>query len=460
MTGMTTAERRATSALASLFALRMLGLFMIIPVFALYGQQLQGATPALIGLAIGAYALVQALFQIPLGLLADRMDRKRLIFQGLILFAAGGAVAALSTTIWGVIAGRAIQGAGAISAVVMALLADLTREENRTKAMAGIGLSIGLSFAVAFIIGPLVAGHFGLSGLFWATSLLAVIGMGLLATVPHPAVAIPQNPQNWREQCVKILRHGELMRLNAGIFVLHLVMTACFVLVPHLLRDNAGIPPAHHGWVYLPVVLGGFVLAVPAIIVAEKKRKIKQVFASGILLLAAGLGVMGEGYATIYGLIAGLVLFFIAFNLQEALLPSLLSKIAPAGSKATAMGIYSSAQFLGAGAGGVLGGQLWKNIHEGHIAYGGAFIVLSLLTLVWFVLALGMQQPRFLHSLTLSVRVDSADDGRAVATRLLGVPGVEEAVVIAAHGLAYLKVDKERLDAGRLNDLVPGAVAV
>ena len=173
MTGMTKAERRATSALASLFALRMLGLFMIIPVFALYGGGLDGATPALIGLAIGVYGLAQAVLQIPMGMLADRFDRKRLIFLGLVLFAAGGAVAALSTSIWGVIAGRAIQGAGAISAVVMALLADLTREENRTKAMASIGLSIGLSFAVAFIVGPLVAGYFGLAGLFWATSLLA-----------------------------------------------------------------------------------------------------------------------------------------------------------------------------------------------------------------------------------------------------------------------------------------------
>lgn len=460
MTGMTTAERRATSALASLFALRMLGLFMIIPVFALYGRQLEGATPMLIGLAIGIYGLAQAVFQIPLGLLADRYDHKRLIFQGLVLFALGGAVAAMSESIWGVIAGRAIQGAGAISAVVMALLADLTREENRTKAMASIGLSIGLSFAVAFILGPLLAGHFGLSGLFWATALLAVIGMGLLGSVPHPAVAIPQNPDSVGGQFRKVLMHRELARLDAGIFALHLVMTACFVLVPHLLLNNAGIPAAHHGWVYLPVVLGGFVLAVPAIIVAEKKRRIKEVFAFGIALMAVGLIVIGRWYSGIYGLVTGLVLFFIAFNLLEALLPSLLSKIAPAGAKATAMGIYSSAQFLGAFCGGVAGGALWQGIESGHWSIGGAYAILAGVTGLWWLLALGMQQPRFLHSLTLEVSPCTLEEGQVMARRLLAVPGVEEAVVIAAQRLAYLKVDRDRLDDGALRELLPGPVAV
>jgi predicted MFS family arabinose efflux permease len=460
MTGMTTAERRATSALASLFALRMLGLFMIIPVFALYGRQLEGATPMLIGLAIGVYGLAQAVFQIPLGLLADRYDRKRLIFQGLVLFALGGAVAAMSESIWGVIAGRAIQGAGAISAVVMALLADLTREENRTKAMASIGLSIGLSFAVAFILGPLLAGHFGLSGLFWATALLAVIGMGLLVSVPHPAVAIPQNPDSVGGQFRKVLMHRELARLDAGIFALHLVMTACFVLVPHLLLNNAGIPAAHHGWVYLPVVLGGFVLAVPAIIVAEKKRRIKEVFAFGIALMAVGLVVIGRWYSGIYGLVTGLVLFFIAFNLLEALLPSLLSKIAPAGAKATAMGIYSSAQFLGAFGGGVAGGRavaghrirpLEHRRRLRHPGRGDGPVVVA-----------GAR-----HATTaIPAQPDAgglalhAGGGTGHGRRLLAVPGVEEAVVIAAQRLAYLKVDRDRLDDGALRELLPGPVAV
>ena len=239
MSGMTQGERKATSILASIFALRMLGLFMIIPVFALYGQKLEGATPALIGLAIGIYGLTQAVLQIPVGLWADRINRKLLIIIGLILFAIGGAVAAMSHSIWGVILGRAIQGAGAISAVVMALLADLTREEQRTKAMSTIGMSIGMSFAVAFILGPLVAGHFGLSGLFWATSVLAILGLSLLHLVPQPTVIIKQHHDSYWQQFKQSLLHPELARLNAGIFILHLVMTASFVLLPHLLIEYA-----------------------------------------------------------------------------------------------------------------------------------------------------------------------------------------------------------------------------
>ncbi len=319
MNGMTQGERKATSILASIFALRMLGLFMIIPVFALYGRALEGATPALIGLAIGIYGLAQAILQIPVGLWADRINRKLLIIIGLILFAIGGAVAALSHTIWGVIIGRAIQGAGAISAVVMALLADLTREEQRTKAMSTIGMSIGMSFAVAFIMGPLVAGHFGLSGLFWATSILAIVGLSLLHLVPQPTVILKQHNDSYLQQFKQSLLHPELARLNVGIFVLHLVMTASFVLLPHLLIDYAHLPANKHGWVYLPIVLGGFFAAVPAIIIAEKRRKIKQVFVFGISLMALSLLVLAQEYQHYWGLLLGLSLFFIAFNLLEAL---------------------------------------------------------------------------------------------------------------------------------------------
>ncbi len=455
MNGMSPAERRATASLASLFALRMLGLFMIMPVFALYAHQLSGATPALIGLAIGVYGLTQAVFQIPLGLLADRMDRKRLIFQGLVLFAAGGAIAAMSSSILGVIIGRAVQGAGAISAIVMALLADLTREEHRTKAMASIGLSIGLSFAVAFVIGPFVAAHTGLHGLFWATSVLALIGMVLLARVPQPAVVIRQNRGHWWEQFRACLVHPELARLNAGIFMLHLVMTAGFVLMPHLLQDYAHLPAAHHGWVYLPVVLGGFVLSVPFIIIAEKKRQMKVVFSAGIAWLALSLCVIGEYYRTVTGLITGLALFFIAFNLLEALLPSLLSKIAPAGSKATAMGIYSSSQFLGAFCGGVMGGLLITRLPVEPI-----YDLLAGIVLVWLLLALTMRPPRYLHSLMMSLEKTGIDDAALVAQRLQHIPGVEEAVVIPDEGVAYLKVDKTRLDTRQLEDFVPRLVAV
>ena len=454
MKGMTQGERKATTALASIFALRMLGLFMIMPVFAIYGRELTGSTPALIGLAIGIYGLAQAILQIPIGLLADRMDRKRLIIQGLILFAIGGAVAAMSTTIWGVIAGRAIQGAGAISAVVMALLADLTREEQRTKAMSTIGMSIGLSFAVAFILGPFVAAHFGLSGLFWATSLLGVAGLFLLAIVPKPTITLKQTSDSYWLQLRQSFVHPELLRLNVGIFVLHLVMTASFVLLPHLLIDYAHLAPSQHGWVYLPIVLGGFIAAVPAIIIAEKKRKIKQVFLFGIALLAISLAVLAQGYQHYVNLLVGISLFFIAFNLLEALLPSLLSKIAPAGSKATAMGIYSSGQFFGAFCGGVLGGVLY-----GDYSISVIYLVLMGLALLWLIVAMTMQSPRFLHSMMLTIQPCNQTIATQLVQDLQTVQGVEEVVVLASDGLIYLKVDKQSYDEKQVDSFVSRVVA-
>lgn len=441
MNGMTQGERKATSILASIFALRMLGLFMIIPVFALYGRELEGATPALIGLAIGIYGLAQAILQIPVGLWADRINRKLLIIIGLILFAIGGAVAAMSHSIWGVILGRAIQGAGAISAVVVALLADLTREEQRTKAMSTIGMSIGMSFAVAFILGPLVAGHFGLSGLFWATSVLAILGLSLLHLVPQPTVILKQHNDSYWQQFKQSLLHGELARLNVGIFILHLVMTASFVLLPHLLIDYAHLPANKHGWVYLPIVLGGFFAAVPAIIIAEKRRKIKQVFIFGISLMVLSLLVLAIEYQHYWGLLCGISLFFVAFNLLEALLPSLLSKIAPAGTKATAMGIYSSSQFLGAFFGGVCGGLLWAK-HDISLAY----VILAMLTSIWVLLAFSMQSPRFLHSMMVNIPHCDSQQASQLLTKLQAIMGVEEAVILAQEGVVYLKVDKNRLN--------------
>lgn len=448
MNGMTQGERKATTALASIFALRMLGLFMIIPVFAVYGQQLTGSTPFLIGLAIGIYGLAQAVLQIPMGLLADRFNRKYLIIFGLLLFAIGGGVAAMSNSIWGVIAGRAIQGAGAISAVVMALLADLTREEQRTKAMSTIGMSIGLSFAVAFIIGPLIAGYFGLSGLFWATSILAILALALLKIVPQPTIILKQHNDSYWQQFKQCLIHPELLRLNIGILVLHLVMTASFVLLPHLLIDYAHLPAEAHGWVYLPIVLGGFIAAVPAIIIAEKKQKIKSVFVFGIGLLMLSLIVLAQGYSHYVSLLVGISLFFIAFNLLEALLPSLLSKIAPTGSKATAMGIYSSSQFFGAFLGGVLGGILWE-YHNIQLAYW----LLVACALLWLIVALFMRSPQFLQSMMFDIPHCTTQQAEQLLAKLQAIRGVEEAVVLAQEGTVYLKVNNT-LDACTLHDMV------
>lgn len=450
MNALNAIERRAVVTLASIFALRMVGLFMILPVFALYGHGLAGATPTLIGVAVGIYGFAQALLQLPLSMLSDRMDRKRLILQGLLLFALGGAVAALSDHIVGVIIGRGIQGAGAISGVVMALLADLTREERRTRAMATIGMSIGLSFALAFVVGPLLAAGLGLSGLFWVTAV-----MGLLAAtvawrlVPSPALHLRQYGSPAAD-LKRVLGDGELLRLNAGIFILHLVMTASFVQVPVLLV-KAGLVTAHHGWIYLPVLFLSFLMAVPAIIVAEKQRRMKPVFLVAIAVLGASLLGLAGWHVGLWALVAGLFVFFIGFNLLEALLPSLVSKICPAGLRGTAMGLYATSQFLGAGIGGVLGGWL-----SGWASPLLLFLVAAGLVLLWWLLALGMRPPRHLSSYLL--RSLTAAPSASLLPRLGSVPGVVEAVLVGPEGEVYLKVDPNELDHAALAAL--GAEAV
>ncbi|MDI1300553.1 MAG: MFS transporter [bacterium] len=455
MNAMTSGERRAVITLASLFSLRMIGLFMIMPVFAIYGRSLADSTPFLIGLAVGIYALAQALLQIPLSQLSDRIGRKRLVLAGMLLFAIGGAVAALSTNIWGVIIGRAIQGSGAISGVVMALLADLTRVEQRTKAMAAIGMSIGVSFGLAFVAGPLLAGHFGLSGLFWTTSIMGLGGMAVCYwLVPDPVTSVKLVPSTYWEQFRDALGHRELVRLNWGIFSLHLIMAAFFMTVPVLLKNNGGLEARLHGWVYLPVLFLSFLTIVPAIIIAEKKRRMKGVFVSAIAMLVLSMIWLSLMHGTLVQLVTGLALFFIGFNLLEALLPSLVSKICPPGSKGTAMGIYSTSQFLGAFIGSPLGGVL-----SGHFSYGFLFAVLAVLAGVWLLVASRMAPPPFLSSIMLSFAQITAAEAPALAQRLREVAGVEDVVVLVEEGVAYLKVDKQHLDEAALQSFPATAVA-
>lgn len=455
MNAMTAGERRAVATLASLFSLRMIGLFMVMPVFAIYGRELGGATPFLIGLAVGIYALAQALLQIPLSQLSDRVGRKKLVLAGMLMFAVGGAIAALSTEIWGVIIGRAIQGAGAISGVVMALLADLTRIEQRTKAMAAIGMSIGLSFGLAFVCGPFLAGHLGLSGLFWTTSLMGLAGMAVCYwLVPDPVVAVRQTPSTYRQQLRDVMLQPELMRLNFGIFILHLLMAAFFMTLPVLLQNNGGLALAQHGWVYLLVLMLSFMTIVPAIILAEKKRRMKGVFVAAIAVLVLGMGWLSLWHGSLAMIVAGLALFFIGFNLLEALLPSLVSKLCPAGSKGTAMGVYATSQFLGAFIGSPLGAML-----NGHFGYGFLFATLGLLAIVWLAVASRMAPPPFLNSLMLSFEKLTAEEAPAMAERLRALPGVEDVVVLVEEKVAYLKVDRQKLDTAALAAFPATAVA-
>ena len=354
---MTSAEQRAAGSLAAVFAFRMLGLFMVLPVLATYGGSLPGATPLLIGVAIGAYGLTQACLQIPFGMLSDRIGRKPVIIGGLLLFALGGLVAAQAESMQGIIVGRVIQGAGAIAAAVMALVADLTREQHRTKAMAMIGMSIGVSLAVAMVAGPVIAARSGLEGVFYSTTGLALVGMLLVIwVVPAPQQALRHREAGVvRSAFLPSLRNKDLLRLNYGIAVLHAILMASFVAIPLALQEQAGLPREEHWWVYLSALLLSFFAMVPFIIYAERQRQIKRVVLGAIALLALVQPVMWLGMGSLPWLVAAIVLFFVGFNLLEATLPSLLSKIAPAGGKGTAMGVYSTSQFAGAALGGVIG---------------------------------------------------------------------------------------------------------
>lgn len=447
---MAAGEIRATGGIALVYAFRMLGMFMVLPVLATYGMQLSGATPTLIGAAIGAYGLTQALLQVPLGMLSDRIGRLPIILVGLLIFAAGSALAAQAVGIWGVIAGRVLQGAGAISAALMALLADLTREQHRTKAMAAIGMSIGLSFALAMVAGPLLTRAFGLAGLFWCTALMALVGVLIvLFFVPRPAARrFHQESSLAGAKLPRALTDRQLLRLNFGIFSLHAMLMASFIAVPLALVQRCNLPKEQHWWVYLGTLLVSFVLMLPFIIYGEKKRRMKQVVVGAVgLLLFCELYFWLWGYG-LWQMLAGLLLFFTAFNLLEASLPSLISKTAPVDAKGTAMGLYSTSQFLGAALGGLMGGWLYQ-----HGGLNGDYLGCALIAILWLLVAVTMAEPPYVTSLRLPLS-GPAPDG--LAERLLVEPGVKDAVVRADEAALYVKVDTQQLDRSALERLIQG----
>lgn len=444
---MNSTEVRATWSLATLFAFRMLGLFMILPVFAIYGQALEGATPMLIGLAIGAYGLSQAVLQVPFGFLSDRVGRKPVIYGGLVLFAAGSVAAAVATTIEGVIVGRLLQGAGAISAVLMALLADLTRDEQRSKAMAMVGGGIGLSFMLALIAGPVLTARVGLSGVFWLTAVLALVGFWMTwKVVPDARVQHKRSSTGpvWG-QFKGVLHQVELFRLNIGVFVLHVVQTAGFVVFPVLLVQHTGLANGEHWKVYLPVLFLSFVLMLPMMILAERRGQVKRMFVAAIALVLVAMLMLGRWHMSLSALVIGLFVFFWGFNLLEAMLPSLVSKQAAPGSKGTSMGIYSTCQFLGAFVGGAGGGYV-----AGHYGVSALYGVAAALALLWLVVALGMRPPRPLQEYALPLAALDVVGIESLTRRLLAVNGVEEVVIIPQENTAYLKVDNHRLDKEQL----------
>ncbi len=442
-------ERRAGFALATIYAFRMLGLFMIMPVFALYAEHLPGATPFLMGLALGIYGLTQALLQIPFGMWSDRVGRKPVIFIGLLIFAAGSLIAGSAHSIEGIIVGRAIQGGGAIAAALMALAADLSREEHRTKMMALIGASIGAAFALSMVLGPLVNQYLGISGIFYGTSLMAVAGMVILAVfVPRPLHShFHRDTQVASASIFDVLKNSQLLRLDLGIFILHLVLMCVFLVLPLILQENLNFPSTRHWQIYLPVFVASLLIMVPFIILAERRGLMKPVFLGAIasLLLAVTMLELFS-QTSIAGLVAALVLFFAGFNLLEASLPSLVTKTAPATQKGTAMGMYSSSQFLGAFSGGVIGGAA----HQ-HWGVNGVFSAALVALLIWFAAALTMKKPASLS--TFLLRLDG-DSEQVDERTLLAIEGVVEAAIVPADSggqpVAYLKVEKKRLDEEKL----------
>jgi MFS family permease len=379
---MTAAERRAGISLAAVFALRMLGLFLILPVFAVEARSLVGGSDAaLVGFAIGAYGLTQAFLQIPFGVASDRFGRKPVIVVGLLLFFVGSVMAALSTEIVWMIVARVVQGVGAISAAVTALAADLTREQHRTKVMAMIGSSIGLVFALSLIVAPIITGWVGLSGIFWLTAALSLGGIVLILTVT-PA-APPVRRGGARVPLRQVVVEPQLARLNFGVFALHVMQTSMWVVVPLALISTGGLPTAEHWKVYLPAVLVSFVVMIPAIIQAERHGRMKPIFLAAVALLMlvqAGLYWHSDGPMW---LALWLTLFFVAFNVLEATQPSLISRIAPGPAKGAALGVYNTAQSIGLFLGGALGGLIAKHagadqVHLAAFALGGAWLLVSL----------------------------------------------------------------------------------
>lgn len=364
---------------------------MVFPVMMTLGMHYEGATPALLGAALGIYGLTQAVFQLPLGMASDRWGRKPIIALGLGVFAFGSIVAGMSDTIWGLLIGRALQGAGAIASATMALVGDLTSERNRTKAMAIIGVSIGVSFSLAMVLGPIIAARGGLPMIFWVSVALAAFGlMVLFLKIPTPVPSTESiqkvAPEGFGQMLTASLKDRSLLRLDLGIFVLHFILTALFVVMPSMLID-VGLDAAHHWRFYLPVMIAAFLLMLPFIYLAERKGHFKPIFLGAIVLIGVAhvILMLVSGYMAV---VATLLFFFVAFNLLEATLPSLVSKVAGVSSKGTAMGVYSTSQFLGAALGGVFAGQLYT-----HIGPPGVFSIGIGLSIIWALAAMGMTVP-------------------------------------------------------------------
>jgi MFS family permease len=448
-------ERRSIFALAGIFGLRLLGLFLVLPVFSVYAHGLHGAMehPALIGIALGAYGLTQAMFQIPFGKLSDKWGRKPVIAAGLVIFAIGSVIAAQATSIEWLLVGRIVQGAGAVAAAIIALTADLVREERWTKAMAIIGITIGISFSVSLVLSAPLAHWIGVQGIFWVTAALSILAIGVLYKV------IPEVPARFHRDAEMnpavlrtVLRDPNLLRLNYGIFALHTGLTAIFVVLPLVLVDSHHplLSQADQWMLYLPVMLLSFVAMVPFIIVGEAKRKLKEVFVLAVAILVASVVWMALSGHNIWSIAIALFLFFVGFNILEASLPSLVAKFSHPGAKGTATGVYTTAEFFGAFCGGLLGGLLYL---PGQRNYSDVFWAVAVIYLIWLVVALTMRSPRYVATRIFPLP-DGDRDIDGLTQRLLQLPGVAEVAVFPDEGAVYCKVESKVYDEERLRAII------
>ncbi len=439
---MSSAEQRSTISLAAIYGLRMLGMFLILPIFAIYAQTLEGGNDhTMVGLALGAYGLTQVLLQLPFGIASDKYGRKKVIYVGLLIFVVGSVVAAMGTDIITVIIGRTIQGAGAVSAVVMALVADSTREEHRTKAMATIGGTIGVTFALSLVAGPLLNQSIGVPGIFWMTAILSLCAIGVVKfLVPDPVDSHFHSDAETAPSKIKdVIRNTQLLRLNFGAFSLHAAQMAMFVVVPFALKETSGMNENQHWLVYLPVLTISFVMMLPAIIYGEKRAKLKPVFIGAVATMLFAQLLFAANIHHFWGVVVALFFYFLAFNLLEATLPSLISKMAPAASKGTAIGIHNTAQSLGIFIGAVAGGFL-----SGNYGYSSVFIFCSVLMGIWLISAFGMKTPPSVK--TKMYHVESLSDKHAAQLKqsVESMAGVEEVAVLAQESTLIVKINNQQ----------------
>lgn len=451
-------ELRASMSLASIYGLRMLGMFLILPIFSIYAETLPGGqNHLLIGLALGAYGLTQAIFQLPFGMASDKYGRKRMIYLGLVVFAVGSFIAGFADDLYTIVIGRAIQGAGAVSAAVTALTADLTREEHRTKAMAIIGGTIGVTFAMSLVLGPTLNKWIGVPGIFLMTGILAALAILVVKfVVPDPKTShFHSDAEASPARLKEVLRDGQLLRLNYGIFALHAAQMAMFVVVPFAIKQASGMNENDHWQVYLPVMVASFVLMLPALIYGEKQGKLKPIFVGAVAIMLLAQILFAGAIDHFWGIVISLTAYFLAFNLLEASLPSIISRVAPAASKGTAIGVYNTSQSLGVFVGGAAGGYL-SNYH----GFASVFLFCGALMAVWLILAARMIPPPAIRNKMYSIPEMGEAQAHVLRDRLASLQGVREAVVLPEEGIAILKVNmREPWDEAGAEALIRGGSA-